>query len=105
MKQELTGMFESLALLSPGSKTCIGRGSATAAGQLNRRIDALKTATRSMPEATRTALGGFLNEQIAGIKAQAKRVLSLPGLPEQLKTIVKKLFASWKISRSAQARP
>ena len=92
-KQQLTEMFESLrSNLSNIKDAASAEAALPQLEQLNGRLDTLRTATRSLPETARTALREFVSEQFSAINVQAERVLTLPGLPEQLKTILSEII-------------
>jgi hypothetical protein len=106
MKQELTGLFESLDTTFAEIKDgATAEAALPQLNELNRRIDVLNAETRGVPAPTWTALGGFLNEQIEAAKAQSTRVLSLPGMPQQLQKIVTEIIRKLENLQSAQARP
>jgi hypothetical protein len=104
MRQELTDVFQSL-----GTELAAVKDAASAQvalpklEQLDRRIDALKTTTASLPAAGRTALSAFVNEQIETLAKQAERVLTLAGLPEQIKTIVREIVRKLSDMRTTTA--
>lgn len=92
LRQELTNVFQSLGTeLGAVKDAASAQIALPKLEQLERRIDALKTTAASLPATARTALSAFVNEQIAKLVAQAEQVLTLSGLPEQVKTIVREI--------------
>ncbi len=92
MKQELTSLFQDFGTAFAAIKD--GASAEAALPQLeelDRRIDATSRSLTSLPAASRTALGAFVNEQMDSVKAQAAKVLSLPGLGDRIKSLINEL--------------
>jgi hypothetical protein len=89
MKQDLTNLFQDFGTAFAGIKDGPSAEAALPGlEELNRRLDATKKTLTSLPDASRTALAAFMNEPLESIKAQAAKVLSLPGLAEQIKSLI-----------------
>jgi Bacterial protein of unknown function (DUF937) len=92
VKQQWTDVFTGLST----TFTEIKDGAAASAAlprleELDRQIDTLRQGFDALPESGKSSLGTSLNEQIDLAKKQSAKVLSLPGLPEQVKSLIDKI--------------
>lgn len=89
MKQQWTDLVT--GILSTFAEIKDGTTAGAALPQLeeiDKRIDTLRESFDSLPAASQAGLGTFMKDQIATAKSQATRVRSLPGLPDEIKTLV-----------------
>jgi hypothetical protein len=70
---------------------------------LNEQLTGWRQVWDRLPAAGRTTLTTFVSEQINSLKKQAAGVLSLPGLPSEIKNIVENILQ--KLDAFAVSRP
>jgi hypothetical protein len=64
------------------------------------KIDELGKLIAPMPETARSTLQGLVNDRLGGIKDQAAKTLSLPGISARVRTVIEQIvrkLEDWKI--------
>jgi hypothetical protein len=91
-KEQLTGFFTSAGdVFAKIKDSASAEAAMPQLGELNRKIDALKSTFTRLPAAGQTALEGFIKEHIDPLRQQAAQTLSLPGLSERVKSLIQEI--------------
>ena len=90
---DLTGLFKSVTETFAGIKDAASaEAAAPKLEELSAKIDAMKKALGTLPEAGRTTLQRVIDDQLSPIKEQAQRTLNVPGLSDRVKAIISQVL-------------
>lgn len=93
LESQLTNMFASLsATLGEIKDAATAEAAAPKLEQMIPQIDQLAAAWQRMPEASRTTLGNFVNENFTKLKEQAGQILTIAGLPDRVKALINEIL-------------